>query len=367
VFDVSAEGQPILCSYDLVADTGSQHSVAKAFDVQVTGGKLDLDFTGIVGDAIVSSVVLVPKDIPTSVLPYARQAQSGVLKMQLDQRNLAQIGLDLYLYANGQPRSGQRFPDDLPTMVAQVEIDAQALISPRSNSLLPRGEISYAEEIGWSATLNDYIYNGAGKNVQVDSTFPLAYDNPDRISGDINILFGDGHVGQFARATASQIIGKPIGDPTNAPPIVSVPSADPKVLSSQMNLRLIALGAFDFANNSVRDGQSLPLDMGTIAQFESIDPPFFLNPRGSSPPPPANLTNREQMAAWVNSTTDYVYVGAHKTATMPPTALIAYENPAEMPDGINLLRGDGVPEFREMRWAIESILADHAQFPRSYL
>ena len=251
-------------------------------------------------------------------------------------------------------------------MVEQDEIDAQTLISPRTTSLLPRGEISFDEEIGWAGTLDDYIYLGAGKNVEADSTVPLAYNNPDRVSGDINVLFADGHVGRFTREAAAQLLGITIGDPTQATGRDGA-AADVNVLLSQLNLRLIGLGAYYYGNTAVRNGLSLPLDMGTISQFEDLDPQYFLNPPRLPAPPPSDLQTRQQMADWVNSTTDYIYVGGHKTISMPPYAVVAYENPATMRDGIDLLRGDLLPQFREMRWAIETILADRARFPRSYL
>jgi hypothetical protein len=38
-----------------------------------------------------------------------------------------------------------------------------------------------------------------------------------------------------------------------------------------------------------------------------------------------------------------------------------------MSDAIDLLMGDLRPQFREMRWAVETILHDRAALPRSYL
>lgn len=47
----------------------------------------------------------------------------------------------------------------------------------------------------------------------------------------------------------------------------------------------------------------------------------------------------------------------------PSNVAIAYENPAEMKDGINLLFADGHVEFREMRWAAETVRRSLA-YPR---
>ena len=366
IFNVSANGNRLLTNYDIVADVGSNQAVAKAFDVQIHNGHLDLTFQGAVGDAIVSSVVLIPKDIPPAAQPLARQEQPDLAKLRYDAQNLALIGLNLIMYANTQVRHGQSFPPDLETLVKSLGFDPDLLASPRTTSLLPRGELSLPEQVGWAQTLDDYIYRGAGKNITVDSTFPLVFDNPDRVSGDINILFGDGHVAEYTRAAAAQILGITIGDPTHAPPSTTPPPADQKVVFSQLNLQVIGYGALLYAETSVRNGQSLPLDMGSIAEFESVDPSFFVNPRSESPPPPTDLAPGAQTASWVDSTTDYFYVGAHKNITIPDTALVAYENPAMMADGINMLLGNFHTEFREMRWAVETILHDRAAYPRSY-
>jgi hypothetical protein len=68
------------------------------------------------------------------------------------------------------------------------------------------------------------------------------------------------------------------------------------VLLSQVNLRVIGVGAYYYAVESVRNGQSYPLDMGAIAATQGVDPQFFINPRGSSPPPPAVLLTPDQQA-----------------------------------------------------------------------
>ncbi len=59
IFNVSAEGSPLLTNFDLVADSGGQTAVVKSFTVTVTGGQLNIAFTSIVDNAIVSGIELV--------------------------------------------------------------------------------------------------------------------------------------------------------------------------------------------------------------------------------------------------------------------------------------------------------------------
>jgi beta-galactosidase len=58
-FDVWAEGKQVLDDYDILADAGAaQTAVAKCFNVAVSDGSIDVDFRGVVGEAIVSAIVL---------------------------------------------------------------------------------------------------------------------------------------------------------------------------------------------------------------------------------------------------------------------------------------------------------------------
>ena len=368
-FDVSGEGHTILSNYDIVADAGAHHAVVKAFDVQVTGGTLDLSFQGVTGDAIVSSIVLIPKDIPPSAMPYTIQCASDQTKELRDSVNLQQLGLGIILYANGQTRNGNALPPDLPTLFSFVEFRPDVFAGPRTTTLVPRGETSSAEQKAWVSTLTDYVYLGAGKSiVRLGPNDPVVYDNADRVSGDINVLFGDGHVGRLTRDAAAKLIGFTPADPTQAPPPMDPRSSackpDVGVLLSAGNLFVIGRGAYLFAEEATRNGLSFPPDLGRLANFSDIDPGVFVNPRGSSPPPPAEPTTYDEKAAWINTTTDYTYVPFHKGATSPASAVLAYENPAAMKDGVLILFADTHVEFRDVRWAIETILHDQAAFPQ---
>jgi hypothetical protein len=60
-FNVSAQGTTILSNFDLFAAAGAnKKAVARTFTVNVTNGALSLKFTGVVGNAIVSGIELLP-------------------------------------------------------------------------------------------------------------------------------------------------------------------------------------------------------------------------------------------------------------------------------------------------------------------
>src|SRR5690606_444279 len=55
VFNVTANGQPLLSDFDVVREAGADRTaVTRTFDVAVLGGRLTIAFTPLQGDAIVS-------------------------------------------------------------------------------------------------------------------------------------------------------------------------------------------------------------------------------------------------------------------------------------------------------------------------
>jgi hypothetical protein len=60
VFSVTAEGQPFLTDYDLIADVGPLTATVKSTEVTVTDGVLDLAFTASVNQAKVSAIEVLP-------------------------------------------------------------------------------------------------------------------------------------------------------------------------------------------------------------------------------------------------------------------------------------------------------------------
>jgi hypothetical protein len=364
VFDVSAGGQTLLDHYDIVQDAGASQPDVKAFAIHVGNGPFSLAFQGDVGDAIVSSIVLIPTDVSPAAMPYSSNGASDPVKRLQDISNLRVLGMDLGFWANAQTRNGNKFPDDLNALAAGGYVDRLVqLADPRSSTAPPRGELSHAEGLAWVRTLNDYVYLGKGKqSLRVNANTIMAYENPDRVTGDIDVLFGDEHVGTLTRAQLSQDLGMPVGDPTHAPPpAVSEPGGtpDPMVLASAAHLSAVGQLLEQYAADQPRNFNRFPPDLATLVANSDATASTFVNPREPNPVQPPTLT-RDQLPAWVTGHSDYVYVGAHKRASSPADTLLAYENPAAMKGGLLMLFADGRVEFREMRWALETIARDQS-------
>ena len=60
-FDVFAEGKQIIDDLDLVNVVGAKRAYTRAVNISVTDGTLNLSFVGVVGDAIISSIGLIPR------------------------------------------------------------------------------------------------------------------------------------------------------------------------------------------------------------------------------------------------------------------------------------------------------------------
>lgn len=66
-FNVSAEGKQLLSNFDIYAAAGKDAAHVRSFDVQVTGGSLNVQFNGVIGDAIIAGleVFAAPASQPT--------------------------------------------------------------------------------------------------------------------------------------------------------------------------------------------------------------------------------------------------------------------------------------------------------------
>jgi prepilin-type processing-associated H-X9-DG protein len=369
--DISAEGELKLDNLDLYGESLKQKAVAfepgtllfaiaKRFDVTVADGTLNLDFIGVAGEAIVSAVVAIPNDIPPAMVPYSglgdyatspfREAIRTAWSVH-SQSNLRRIGQSLLIYGN---EHRGKYPPDFQTVVLQrYGDDLTPFANPRVPTLLPRGEMSWLEAGAWVDVQHDYLLapGVAGASyTKFDDKSIIAYENPDTTPfDDLNVLWGDGHVSNVTRAAVVGLFG---GSPA-APPEPQRPlqtAGDVKVIDSQHNLRDLA-DALRIYSNENRG--RMPLTPGLLfGHVNGMTPQTFLNPRFNSPPPPASPSD-DQTRAWIDAQTDYVYLGAGRRDYDTP--VIAYENPAEAALGINLLFGDGHVEFREMRWALETI------------
>jgi fibronectin type 3 domain-containing protein len=76
-FDVFAEGKQILDNFDIAANGGGKAAISRAFNVNVTGGELNLRFATVLDNAIVSAIEIVPiGDTVAPAIPK-RPAVSG--------------------------------------------------------------------------------------------------------------------------------------------------------------------------------------------------------------------------------------------------------------------------------------------------
>jgi hypothetical protein len=354
-FDVFAEGRRILDDYDVVKEAGAARTAAaEAFEVSVTDGALDLTFRGAVGDAIVSSLVLLPTDAPDAAKPYSLERLSETGRQIVSSSNLRQLAQGVFMYANEWKG---KFPADLETIAPYFDTIAP-FSSPRTATRQPRGELTPGvEQAAWVEAHDDYLYLGAGMTYRDTwNVRPMIYENPSKVAGAIVVAFTDGHVEVVPREAAAELIGFDPAPPANPAPPPPDPTAppyrpDPEVVASRNNLFALwrALGMSANENRG-----NFPLDWARAFESQDLTLNQFLNPRDDTTPPPPDLT-REEQAEWILRNSDYVYAGAGRNYATPSDIAIAWENPSEMDGGINLLLADGRIEFREMRWAVETI------------
>ncbi len=353
MFDVSLEGATALDNFDIVAAAGANHTaIAKAFDVNITDGELNLSFAGENGgEAIVSGVVLVPTDVPDVAAPYSNLNSNDTARVVISQSQLASIGRSLFLYADSFKG---HFPSDFAAVEAFGASTHTLYANPRTSTLLPRGELTRVERVGWVASRNDYIYLGAGKRTpDMTANTPLAYENPNRETGDISILWGDGHVSSMTRSAAAALIGFPDAPPSDPPPPwPTVPPADPKVLQSQQNLRAIGTAILYWGDeNRGNDPERLSF-LYTAGLITDLD--TFIDPRSTTQPPSDSASTQEKLD-WIDHHSDYFYVGEGLRISSTAYDLVVSEKLSLHPEGINVLLGDGHAEFRESRWAQETL------------
>jgi hypothetical protein len=100
-----------------------------------------------------------------------------------------------------------------------------------------------------------------------------------------------------------------------------------------------------------------PPDLGTLVGFGPLAADRFLSPRLRLPAPPPGMTT-DEAAAWVNAHSDFLLPAAGRSAfKFTQEDPILYENPARAgtSDGLWIVFADGRIEFRELRWALETI------------
>lgn len=87
-----------------------------------------------------------------------------------------------------------------------------------------------------------------------------------------------------------------------------------------------------------------PATLDEVATEASISVDTFANPR-LNPHRPRGLVSPIETAAWRAGLDGFVYVGKDKTTATPPNEVMAYENPALVAGGLNVLFFDGHVEF----------------------
>ena len=261
------------------------------------------------------------------------------------------IGQAIQLHMN--ERRG-RTPPDMETIARYTE-ELRPFANPRAGTRVPRGELWDVEEVAWAAAHDDYVYVGANLTSQnMDGQTPLTFENPRRVPGSLRVLFGDGHVGWMSRGELARRVGIDPSPPAD-PPVFPDPTQppyrpDPDVLASAWNLRRMMAGLRTHASEN---RGRFPSNFGRLHETQDVPLATFVNPRGDTQVP-AGLTS-EQAIAWAASSSDYLYFGDGGNYTIPLDVAVVGENPAEMGGGINFVFPDGRVEFREMRWAIETI------------
>ena len=358
VFDVSAEGRVVVDDLDLARVAGPRVAAVRAAEVVVADGRLDLSFTAATGEAVVSYVALVPNDAPPAAWAYtdrrladlAEQSGSNAAEVAAASR-LRVIGQGMLLYANEHQ---SKFPDDLPSLVTNQSLfDLQLFVSPRSGNARPRGELSLVEASAWVASVDDVVYLGAGKKDTVGAGVILAYENPARVAGRINALFGDGHVEALDRADLASrgVVVAPAPAPRPASP---VGRADPRALDGRRNLDTVGRATFLY---SLEHSARYPATIGEIVSsgYAGVTAQAFVDPRDPSAPTPPPGLDDEAAGAWARANAGYVYLYRPRLSQAGAETVVMFEKPAGLAGGVNLLFADGRVEYREMRWAAESV------------
>jgi hypothetical protein len=99
-----------------------------------------------------------------------------------------------------------------------------------------------------------------------------------------------------------------------------------------------------------------PVDVVRLMLSQDLPAETFVNPRSDGAVPSG--LNRFEQAEWVLRHGDYQLLPTNarmRGTSIPGQVAVAWENPAELKGGIYLAFGDGRVEFREMRWAVETI------------
>jgi prepilin-type processing-associated H-X9-DG protein len=87
----------------------------------------------------------------------------------------------------------------------------------------------------------------------------------------------------------------------------------------------------------------MPKTMGELLLTQDIEADVFVNPETKNKPPAGK--NKEELAVWINTSSDYVYMGAGKRSSADAETIFAHEKILPNSRGVNLLFADGHVEF----------------------
>jgi len=114
---------------------------------------------------------------------------------------------------------------------------------------------------------------------------------------------------------------------------------------------------------SLSNQDRFPPDLGTLYQQDMISPKKVLRGDSSTVPPDTSAMTKDEVAAWINANTDFVYLADRASATTAADEVIAYERIGdERREGINVLYGDGHVEFHPIDEA-KQLLQDKGVTP----
>ncbi|HEU5145200.1 MAG TPA: putative Ig domain-containing protein [Chryseosolibacter sp.] len=122
VFNVSAEGVPLLTNFDIYALVGAMAAVVRQFEVTVTDGSLNIVFGKVIQNPKISAIEIVP------VTSSARLNTAATPQDQLETSLLESQGLELVAFPN--PFSTTTTLEYRPTRTGQVALE---IVSPQGS------------------------------------------------------------------------------------------------------------------------------------------------------------------------------------------------------------------------------------------
>lgn len=136
----------------------------------------------------------------------------------------------------------------------------------------------------------------------------------------------------------------------------AAPNAGTRGETSRNNLKQLALAIHNFTEGNTHP----PKMFGELLPFTDNSAKVFVHPAtGKSPPTGATL---EQLAAWVNTNTDYVYLPVKDKSELVSARVLLHEKKIEGMTRLNVALGDGSVKSLDFDTARELIAKSGGQF-----